>query len=220
MANLNYQCNGCDALITERDKEILTGIIDGKRVFYHTQYPASVRDKTTSGGLALAFMSGILPCSSRFEQKIERPQRIKFNDIEKLVVAGDKVKHSLSFRIGRIKGAVGNQKFVIVREGDNLVYYAHELTSGFKSHEQIKNTLGLSKPFGGRWIGYSGVSVEDLLINNGSCEYGGVPDRLLVPNRELILAAYQHIDPRIKTLHIKTDDDWNIVRESNWEELI
>lgn len=90
MANLNYKCDGCDAPITERDSEILTGFRDGKRVYYHTQYPATVRDKCTGAGLGLAFASGVLPCACRFEQSIENPQRIKFSDIEKLVVENSK----------------------------------------------------------------------------------------------------------------------------------
>lgn len=84
----SYRCNVCNAPITERDNRVLTGILDGNRVFYHTQYPASVRDKFTSNGLALLFISGVPPCKDRVEGGLKDRREIGFGEIEALVDAG------------------------------------------------------------------------------------------------------------------------------------
>jgi hypothetical protein len=126
----------------------------------------------------------------------------------------------MGFRIGKIEGAVGDQKLVIVKEGDDLVYYAHELTRNIRNHKDIADKFRLSEPLGGRIIGYDGAGFEDLLIVGGSTSYGGVPDKILVPNKELILSAYQEMDPRVKRLWISEGDSNNIVWENKWRGLL
>ncbi len=80
-----YPCNGCNEPITKGDSTVLTGIRDGNRVCYHTQYPVGLN--LTDAAKGILFVSGFAPCSVRFEQGLENPQTISFSEFEKLVKA-------------------------------------------------------------------------------------------------------------------------------------
>lgn len=127
--------------------------------------------------------------------------------------------HDMNYRIGKFGiGEGGDGKFIVVIEGDDLVFYAE---SASKYHKDIATRNGLNPEnvkhvSGGGLIGLN--SSEEAVLYSASASYGGVPRRILEGFRDIILDEYRRINPAIKRVVINPNkehigDHWKPILE-------
>lgn len=113
-------------------------------------------------------------------------------------------------KIGGILGALprvssgsnkSSQKFIIVRENDDLVYYAHEINFSITFHPDILKVKKFKIPTGVSVIGGGHITHHDdgtVSFWGSSTNYGAVPEGIMKDFFPLIEEKYKARYPSIR----------------------